>query len=149
MSHAYPLLPPPLPLPDPPSRCAGAGCVARGADGGDSMSFLFESNWARALELVDGGHVKRIVAQDSGRELFQVGSASGSRAGGRLPRSHLVFPEHFCTCHAFFYDVVSRGEAVLCKHQIAAQVASALGTCVTVVVPDSLVAQILSADPEV
>ena len=112
------------------------------------MSFLFESNWARALELVDGGHVKRVVAQDSGRELFQVGSASGARAGSRLPRSHLVFPEHFCTCHAFFYDVVSRGEAVLCKHQIAAQVASALGTCVTVVVPDSLVAQILSADPE-
>jgi len=119
------------------------------------MSFLFEANWARALDLVDAGLVRRVVGQESGRELFQVSSASGGRGGGgaaggagagHRPQSHLVFPEHFCTCHAFFYDVVARGEAALCKHQIAAQTAAALGSCVTVVVPDTLLGQILAGD---
>merc|ERR1719359_1498111 len=110
------------------------------------MSFLFESNWARALEIVDAGLVRRVVAQDSGREVFQVGSASGGRRR-TSPRNHTVFPEHFCTCHAFFYDVVARGEPALCKHQIAAQAARVLRSCVTLIVPDTLLAQILAGEP--
>lgn len=49
---------------------------------------------------------------------------------------------HFCSCHAFFYDVVSKSNALMCKHLLAAQFARALQRHRTVIVSDCLFAAI-------
>ena len=85
---------------------------------------------------------------------------------------YLVFPAHYCSCHAFFYEVVGRSEApfvslylvlrlfsckmcdslhftmrqylfLQCKHQIAARVAETSRRCQITVVPDHVLAEIL------
>lgn len=48
---------------------------------------------------------------------------------------YTCFPGHFCGCHAFFFDVVSKGEQT-CKHMLAALLAQALGRCNVFVVSD-------------
>lgn len=47
-----------------------------------------------------------------------------------------------CT-QAFFFDVVSKGEAVACKHQLAARLAAALGKAREATVPDLTLAHLL------
>ncbi|KAI4367584.1 hypothetical protein MLD38_023306 [Melastoma candidum] len=51
---------------------------------------------------------------------------------------------HYCGCYSFFYDVVNRGEQLCCKHQLAARLASSLGSCAVVNVPDDQLALLLS-----
>eukprot|EP00216_Chloropicon_sp_CCMP2111_P005319 CAMPEP_0198238618 /NCGR_PEP_ID=MMETSP1446-20131203/4236_1 /TAXON_ID=1461542 ORGANISM="Unidentified sp, Strain CCMP2111" /NCGR_SAMPLE_ID=MMETSP1446 /ASSEMBLY_ACC=CAM_ASM_001112 /LENGTH=157 /DNA_ID=CAMNT_0043921071 /DNA_START=40 /DNA_END=510 /DNA_ORIENTATION=+ len=140
-----------------------------------NLHFLFEKTLEKALDIVHAGAVKRVVAEKSGRELFQVrgrsspsaGSAKGSarhgmahspelakrRREGKTSSSlvrdeYLILPapgapSPFCSCHSFQYEAIHRGEAILCKHVLAARIAQALDMSVTIIVPDILLAQIL------
>ncbi|PWA65014.1 zinc finger, RING/FYVE/PHD-type [Artemisia annua] len=62
----------------------------------------------------------------------------------RKKEDYLCFPEHYCACYSFFYDIVNRGEQLCCKHQLAARLAVSLGTCVDVKVSDEQLAELLA-----
>ncbi|KAL3140207.1 hypothetical protein ABBQ38_004482 [Trebouxia sp. C0009 RCD-2024] len=101
-----------------------------------SCNFLLDKNWGRALQIVDQGGVRCFEAQNSKRRVYQV--------QGKTPADqYLVFPDHFCSCQAFFYEVVGRSEAPYCKHQIAARVADTCRRCPSTIVPDHVLTQIL------
>nr|GMC83297.1 zinc finger SWIM domain-containing protein 7 [Ipomoea batatas] len=68
------------------------------------LHFLFGKNFERASRVVDQRGVKRICGQPSGRSVFQVVGESKKK------EEYLCFPEHYCACYSFFYDVVNRGE---------------------------------------
>ena len=97
-----------------------------------------ENHLANALELVQTGRVKRLVAERSGRSCFQV-------QGKSAREEYLVHPRHYCSCRAFQWDVVSRGDQLICKHQLAARIAQATGAYPVVSVTDLLMAQLLEA----
>mmetsp|Transcript_34649 Transcript_34649/g.48030 ORF Transcript_34649/g.48030 Transcript_34649/m.48030 type:complete len:146 (-) Transcript_34649:72-509(-) len=99
-------------------------------------SLCGEKPLMRALKLVDDAGVTLLTAHPSCRTLFQVqGKSSGDL--------YLCLPLHFCSCHVFFYDVVNRGEVILCKHLLAATIAKALGRCKTRIVSDVELANVL------
>ncbi|WZN62190.1 zinc finger SWIM domain-containing protein [Chloropicon roscoffensis] len=128
----------------------------------ESLSFLFDKVLDKAVDIVQNSCVKRVVGERSGREIFQVkaGRSTGARrqskgwlqqchaADGQhaeVPDEYLVLPFHYCSCHAFQFEVINRGEAFLCKHILAARLARALGMTMTYVVKDELLAQVLLA----
>jgi len=116
-----------------------------------SLHFLFDKVFEKAVDIVQNSCVKRVVGETSGRELFQVKAkrSSSSRrnrrsTGGEAQQDdYLVLPFHYCSCHAFQYEVINRGEMFLCKHILAARIAKALGMTMTVIVNDVLLAQVL------
>lgn len=57
---------------------------------------------------------------------------------------YLVYPSNLCTCMSFFFDVVTKHESHTCKHLLAVQLADALGSCTTVVMPDDHLAELLA-----
>ena len=97
-----------------------------------------ENHLASTLELVQTGRVKRLVAERSGRSCFQV-------QGKSAREEYLVHPRHYCSCRAFQWDVVSRGDQLICKHQLAARIAQATGAYPVASVTDLLMAQLLEA----
>ncbi|XP_022942857.1 uncharacterized protein LOC111447762 isoform X1 [Cucurbita moschata] len=68
------------------------------------LHFLFGKNFERATRIVDQSGVKKISGEPSGRSIFQVVGES------RRKEEYLCFPENFCACYSFFYDIVNRGE---------------------------------------
>ena len=54
--------------------------------------------------------IVRVVANESGRQTFVVGS-------------HHVLHPHFCSCSAFRFTVVQKGNHFKCKHQLALEMA--------------------------
>ncbi|XP_023526305.1 zinc finger SWIM domain-containing protein 7 isoform X2 [Cucurbita pepo subsp. pepo] len=102
------------------------------------LHFLFGKNFERATRIVDQSGVKRISGDPSGRSIFQVVGES------RRKEEYLCFPENFCACYSFFYDIVNRGEQLCCKHQLAARLAASLGACIEVKVSDEELAILLS-----
>ncbi|KAK9097234.1 hypothetical protein Sjap_022731 [Stephania japonica] len=103
-----------------------------------SLHFLFGKNFERATRIVDQRGVKRISGESSGRCVFQVVGES------RKKEEYFCFPEHYCACYSFFYDVVNKGEQLCCKHQLAARLAVSVGACVDVKVSDEQLALLLS-----
>ncbi|KAK9748725.1 hypothetical protein RND81_02G075900 [Saponaria officinalis] len=102
------------------------------------LNFLFGKNFERATRIVDQRGVKKLSGDPSGRSIFQVVGESRKR------EEYLCFAEHYCGCYSFFYDVVSRGEQLCCKHQLAARLAASLGSCVEIKLPDEELAILLS-----
>ncbi|PNW71914.1 hypothetical protein CHLRE_16g668000v5 [Chlamydomonas reinhardtii] len=101
-----------------------------------SLHLLFGKNFAKALEVVDGGGIVCFVGEHTGRRVYKV---PGRRAGDH----YIVFPAHYCACQSFQYDVVGRSEAVACKHQLAARLAGVLGRTSVSRVPDYTIAHML------
>ncbi|KAG1673284.1 hypothetical protein FOA52_002564 [Chlamydomonas sp. UWO 241] len=100
------------------------------------LHHLYGKNWVNALRLVDDCGVTCYVAQPSGRTAFRV---KGKAAGDH----YSVFPRHFCSCQAFFYEVVCKSDALCCKHQLAARLAVLTNNCSTVTVSDEAMAGML------
>ncbi|XP_050209032.1 uncharacterized protein LOC126659742 [Mercurialis annua] len=101
------------------------------------LHFLFGKNFERATRIVDQRGVKRISGEPSGRSIFQVVGES------RRKEEYFCFPEHYCGCYSFFYDIVNRAEQLCCKHQLAARLAAALGICINVSMSDEQLALLL------
>ncbi|XAR52894.1 hypothetical protein NMG60_11021221 [Bertholletia excelsa] len=102
------------------------------------LHFLFGKNFERATRIVDQRGVKRISGEPSGRSIFQVVGES------RRKEEYFCFAENYCGCYSFFFDIVSRGEQLCCKHQLAARLAASLGACIDVKVSDKELALLLS-----
>ncbi|KAE9593955.1 putative Zinc finger, SWIM-type [Lupinus albus] len=103
-----------------------------------TLRFIFGKNLEGASRIVDQRGVKRITAEPSGRVIFQVTGES------RRKDKYVCFPENFCACYSFFFDVVNRAEQLCCKHQIATKLAVSLGVCVEAKVSDEELALLLS-----
>ncbi|KXZ41933.1 hypothetical protein GPECTOR_240g575 [Gonium pectorale] len=97
---------------------------------------LFGKNFAKALEVVDGGGILCYEGEASGRRVYKV-------PGRRPSDQYIVFPTHYCSCQSFQFDVVGRGEAVCCKHQLAARLATVLQRVVTIRTSDISIAHML------
>ncbi|KAL1520167.1 hypothetical protein AB1Y20_023637 [Prymnesium parvum] len=82
------------------------------------LHFLCPGSVGGAAEILDHRTVTRCVARESRREFFTVDATS--------KRTHCTLPG-FCTCCAYCYQVVARPDALLCKHELAVRLASALG----------------------
>ncbi|KAK1395119.1 zinc finger SWIM domain-containing protein 7 [Heracleum sosnowskyi] len=104
----------------------------------DSLNFLFGKNMESAARIVDLKGVKKISGELSGRTIFQVTGES------KRKEEYFCFPEHYCSCQSFFYDIVKNGKQLFCKHQIAARLASSAGLCIDVKVSDEQLAVLLS-----
>nr|GMC78450.1 zinc finger SWIM domain-containing protein 7 [Ipomoea batatas] len=76
--------------------------------------------------------------------LTECSSLSQVVGESKKKEEYLCFPEHYCACYSFFYDVVNRGEQLCCKHQLAARLAKSLGACIEVMVSDEELAVMLS-----
>ena len=63
--------------------------------------------------------------------------------GQAVGEVYTCFPGHFCGCHAFMFDVVSKGAELSCKHMLAANLAHALGRCNIFEVSDAELARLL------
>ncbi|KAL3688441.1 hypothetical protein R1sor_014750 [Riccia sorocarpa] len=101
------------------------------------LHFLFNKTLDKAVCIIEQGGVYRLVAEPSGRTVYQV-------MGNPKEHQHYVcFPDHFCSCHAFFFDIVSRGHQLCCKHQLAARLASTLQVFKHITVTDVELAQLL------
>lgn len=70
-----------------------------------SLNLLFDKHALNAASIVDSDGVLCFVGEDTGRRVYQV-------KGGKGHTVYTVFPEHYCSCHAFFYDIVSKSEGV-------------------------------------
>ncbi|KAL8540442.1 hypothetical protein ACS0TY_001877 [Phlomoides rotata] len=102
------------------------------------LHFIFGKNFERATRIFDQRGIKRISGEPSGRSIFQVVGES------RKKEEYLCFPQHYCSCYSFFYDVVNKGEELCCKHQLAARLAASTGTYIHVKVSDDELALLLS-----
>ncbi|KAL6548721.1 hypothetical protein OROGR_008487 [Orobanche gracilis] len=118
------------------------------------LHFIYGKNLDKATRILDQRGVKRISGEPSGRSIFQVVGES------RKKEEYLCFPEHYCACYSFFYDIVNKGDDLCmfvylmlqdiffiyfqCKHQLAARLASSTGTCIEVKVSDEDLALLLS-----
>ncbi|KAL0916802.1 hypothetical protein M5K25_014341 [Dendrobium thyrsiflorum] len=102
------------------------------------LHLLFGKNLERATIIVDQGGVQKYSGNPSGRFIFRVAGKSKKK------NKYICFPEHFCTCDSFFFDVVSKGEQLCCKHQIAFKLAEAIGVCKEVSITDEELAMKLS-----
>ncbi|XP_031378837.1 zinc finger SWIM domain-containing protein 7-like isoform X2 [Punica granatum] len=96
------------------------------------------NNFERATRIVDQRGVKKISGEPSGRSIFQVVGES------RRKEEYFCFPESYCACYSFFYDVVNRAEQLCCKHQLAARLAASLRSCREVKISDEQLAFLLS-----
>lgn len=101
---------------------------------------LCDKTLEHALALVDQGRVQAYVARESGRMVFHVHSERTRKSG---QETYVCFPEHYCSCYAFLYDVVGRGEHICCKHQLAARIAQVTHRCNLVEVSDETIPEMI------
>ncbi|XP_074869695.1 zinc finger SWIM domain-containing protein 7 [Carettochelys insculpta] len=100
-----------------------------------ALKFIFGSSAVAALDLVDQHSVTRIVSP-SGRAVYQVLGSSG--------KQYTCYAScHFCTCPAFTFSVLRKGDSLLCKHILAVYLSQATGACQELSVPDQQLASIL------
>ena len=148
-THRHNPTSPPLPPVSPPDLAA--------------LHTLLDRNLPRALALAEGGGVTRFVGEASRRVVYQVRAGGqhghghagparrgpGSGGGGTTaPAAHTTFPPHYCDCDAFYFDVVHKGDAAACKHQLAARLVACFlphSTAGEVVLPDVVLARLLIA----
>ena len=102
-----------------------------------ALHLVFDKHVAKATSIVDGQGVSCFVGKESGRTVYQV--------RGKEDALYTVFPEHYCSCHSFFYDIVSKSEGLCCKHQIAVLLSDAAGKTKKSKVPDLVIAELLEA----
>lgn len=121
------------------------------------LGFFSERQLFRAVALVDEGGVSCAVAEASRRTFFQArprraashalvcSRARGVQVAGQghSKETYTVWPTHFCTCHDHQHSVISKGEQLMCKHQLACLISSAMGTHSTVLMSDTLFASLL------
>lgn len=70
-----------------------------------SLKLLFDKHAHKAVAIVDSERVSCLVDEHSGRKVYRV---KGQRSG----ETYTVLPEHFCSCHSHFYDIVTKSEGV-------------------------------------
>ena len=126
------------------------------------LEYVFgENNLGRALDVAASGGVTRFVGKKSRRIVYAVRATTttsgsgkwtslnngGGMKGQQTPtQQHLTYPDHFCACKAFAWDVISRDEKLMCKHMLAAALAESVGGCDEVEMDDVVLANLLTKE---
>ncbi|KAM6463161.1 zinc finger SWIM domain-containing protein 7 isoform 3-T3 [Liasis olivaceus] len=85
------------------------------------LRFVFGTSVVPALDLVDRQSVTRFVSP-SGRTVYQVVGTSG--------KLYTCYAScHFCSCPAFAFSVLRKGDNLVCKHLLAIYLSRAIGAC--------------------
>ena len=137
-----------------------------------ALEYIFgETNLGRALDVASSrGGVTRFIGKKSRRTVYAVkatttttngGGGGGGMNGGatmnddyrgggggqqQQQQQHLTYPDHFCACKGFTWDVVSRDEKLMCKHMLAAALAESVGGCDEVEMDDAVLANVLARE---
>uniref|UniRef100_A0A8C5RDZ4 SWIM-type domain-containing protein n=1 Tax=Laticauda laticaudata TaxID=8630 RepID=A0A8C5RDZ4_LATLA len=86
-----------------------------------ALRFVFGTSVVPALDLVDRQSVTRFVSP-SGRTVYQVVGSSG--------KLYTCYAScHFCSCPAFAFSVLRKGDNLVCKHILAIYLSRATGAC--------------------
>ncbi|XP_067328218.1 zinc finger SWIM domain-containing protein 7 [Anolis sagrei] len=105
-----------------------------------ALKFVFGASAVPALDLVDRQSVTRL-ASPSGRTVYQVSGSSG--------KLYTCYAScHFCSCPAFTFSVLRKGERLVCKHILAIYLSRALGTCQELTVPEQQLTKLLLPQEE-
>lgn len=70
-----------------------------------SLKLLFDRHALKATSIVDSNGVSCFIGEQTGRRVYRV-------KGGKGATLYTVFPGHYCSCHSFFYDIVSKSEGI-------------------------------------
>ncbi|XP_077775910.1 zinc finger SWIM domain-containing protein 7 isoform X1 [Podarcis muralis] len=104
------------------------------------LKFIFGASAVPALDLVDRQSVTRITSP-SGRRVYQVVGSSG--------KHYTCYAScHFCSCPAFMFSVLRKGDSLVCKHLLAVYLSQALGSCQELTVPDKQLTSLLLQEEE-
>ncbi|CAI5794715.1 zinc finger SWIM domain-containing protein 7 [Podarcis lilfordi] len=105
-----------------------------------ALKFIFGASAVPALDLVDRQSVTRITSP-SGRQVYQVVGSSG--------KHYTCYAScHFCSCPAFMFSVLRKGDSLVCKHLLAVYLSQALGSCQELTVPDKQLTRLLLQEEE-
>ena len=125
------------------------------------LEYVFgENHLGRALDVAASGGVTRFVGKKSRRIAYAVRATTtsgsgkwtspnngGGMKGQQTPtQQHLTYPDHFCACKGFAWDVISRDEKLMCKHMLAAALAESVGGCDEVEMDDVVLANLLTKE---
>ena len=125
------------------------------------LEYVFgENHLGRALDVAASGGVARFVGKKSRRIVYAVRATTtsgsgkwtspnngGGMKGQQTPtQQHLTYPDHFCACKGFAWDVISRDEKLMCKHMLAAALAESVGGCDEVEMDDVVLANLLTKE---
>ncbi|MXQ89452.1 hypothetical protein E5288_WYG000870 [Bos mutus] len=102
------------------------------------LKFVFGSSAVQALDLVDRRSVT-LISSPSGRRVYQVLGSSG--------RTYTCLAScHYCSCPAFAFSVLRKGDSLLCKHLLAVYLSQITRTCQQLSVSDKQLTDILSVE---
>lgn len=104
-----------------------------------ALNSVFPFNLLQALNLLDQDSVTKYVCTTSRRELYQV-------LGDRKNHYFCFASSLYCSCPSFVYNTLIKGEALMCKHQLAMRLAVALGRTRTIEVDGREWAQLAESD---
>ncbi|KAF6300204.1 zinc finger SWIM-type containing 7 [Rhinolophus ferrumequinum] len=100
-----------------------------------SLKFIFGSSAIQALDLVDQQSVT-LISSPSGRQVYQVLGSSG--------KTYICLAScHYCSCPAFAFSVLRKGDSLLCKHLLAVYLSQVMRTCQQLSVSDKQLTEIL------
>ncbi|XP_059991345.1 zinc finger SWIM domain-containing protein 7 [Lagenorhynchus albirostris] len=100
-----------------------------------SLKFVFGSSAVQALDLVDRQSVT-LISSPSGRRVYQVLGSSG--------RTYVCLAScHYCSCPAFAFSVLRKGDSLLCKHLLAVYLSQVMRTCQQLSVSDKQLTDVL------
>lgn len=111
--------------------CEGEGQQQIGCEGAaisdhcmTALHSIFQQNLVPALDLVERGRVTKYVCSTGPvtRKLYVVQGSTGNQYVCLTTSS-------YCSCPSYVYNVLVKGDALLCKHQLAVRLATSLGTC--------------------
>uniref|UniRef100_A0A8C9AQ35 Zinc finger SWIM-type containing 7 n=1 Tax=Prolemur simus TaxID=1328070 RepID=A0A8C9AQ35_PROSS len=92
------------------------------------LKFVFGSSAIQALDLVDRQSIT-LISSPSGRRVYQVLGSSG--------KTYICLAScHYCSCPAFAFSVLRKGESLLCKHLLAVYLSQVMRTCQQLCVSD-------------
>ncbi|XP_042298608.1 zinc finger SWIM domain-containing protein 7 isoform X1 [Sceloporus undulatus] len=100
----------------------------------DSWTSKSESEWSLASRW-DGSQIWIPNLREEAVAIKVVGSS------GKLYTCYASC--HFCTCPAFTFSVLRKGDSLVCKHILAVYLSRALGACQELTVPDEQLTKLL------
>ncbi|XP_036054125.1 zinc finger SWIM domain-containing protein 7 [Onychomys torridus] len=100
-----------------------------------SLKFVFGSSAIQALDLVDRESVT-LISSPSGRRVYQVLGSSG--------KTYTCLAScHYCSCPAFAFSVLRKGDSLLCKHLLAVYLSQVMRNCQQLSVSDKQLTDLL------
>lgn len=83
-----------------------------------ALQFVFQAPLLPALDLIDRKSVT-LIRCPSGRKVYQVSGSSGT--------PYTCFAtSSFCSCPAYKFSVLKRGDTVMCKHLLAIRLSESM-----------------------